>query len=237
MPFRNATNSPIKVVFVVPPSGQSFRGYRVRFRIPIMKRSSATAASRPCQFNPVFSTELQFSSVMNSPPGPSTFHSPQPYYHPLPPFEGPFQVIEPGSELYIEMGPDFDYCVDAFGGIGIMEQQELLISENGIPQDVLDDVFRMDDDIQATGGAVAKQYPVADGLSMKEYENQLVAEMEELFPEVNSTSLSLAPMQNSRLMEELVKINSPENPCYMSVHLRSEGVKKERRVRIYIFVL
>ncbi|XP_065082300.1 uncharacterized protein LOC135704746 isoform X2 [Ochlerotatus camptorhynchus] len=192
-----------------------------------MKRSSAPAASQPFLFNQTFPTDIQFSCAMNS----STFrmnNSPQQHQHLapsaiIPPFEGPFQVIEPGSELYIEMGPDFDYCVDPFGGIGIMEQQELFISGNGIPQDVLDDVFRLDDEAEAAGGAIPKQYPVADGLSMKQYENQLVAEMEELFPEVKST------VQRSRLMEELVKKSPPENPCYMKVHLKGEGATKKGR--------
>lgn len=154
----------------------------------------------------------------------STSHASQQHHHLLP-FER-FEVIEPGSELYIDMGPDFDYCLDTFDGISIMEQQELLISENEIPQEVLEDVFRMDDEIQETGGVIPTQYPVADGLSMKEYENQLEAEMEELFPEVNATQVLVQP---SRLKEELVKTSSFEKPCYMSVSLRSEGARKERR--------
>ncbi|XP_058825190.1 uncharacterized protein LOC131685475 isoform X2 [Topomyia yanbarensis] len=145
-----------------------------------------------------------------------------------PVYEGPFQVIEPGSELYLQI--DSSFCFDSFDsletGPALNQQEAVSCSENGIPQQVLDDVFRVEDEMQANGDMIPRQYPVADHLSMADYEVQLVAEMEKLFPQAPQP---VAP-PGSRLMEELTKIGSSDNPCYMSVHFKSDGTRNGRNV-------
>ncbi|XP_055544275.1 uncharacterized protein LOC129729601 [Wyeomyia smithii] len=135
----------------------------------------------------------------------------------FPVFDGPFQVIEPGSDLYMQLNSSM--CFDSYEpGLEEPQQQDMYFSENGIPQQVVDDVFRMEDELQAGEGLALCQYPVAGNQSMTEFEQQLVAEMEKFFPQVKNVSTGTRP--GSRLMEELTKISSTEDPCYMSVLLK-----------------
>ncbi|XP_058446941.1 uncharacterized protein LOC131427608 [Malaya genurostris] len=144
----------------------------------------------------------------------------------FPAYGGPFQVIEPGSDLYLEI--DSAFCFDSSGADQLpLHQQSDNFSENGIPQQVLDDVFRMEDEMEADGELLPSQYPVADNLSMADYEMQLVAEMNKLFPEVSTTPVGAT---NSRLMEELIKYGSSDSPCYMNVQLKSDGIRSGRNV-------
>nr|XP_029708056.1 flocculation protein FLO11-like [Aedes albopictus] len=226
-----------------------------------MRRSLPVASSpsphqQPQQIlNYTIASDIQFSSSTSGRNGtgdamngsgssssnscsPFLLHSQQQQHQYLsyPLFEGPFQVIEPGSDMYIEMDSDFGLDGSGlFDGSRVMEQQELFISENGIPQEVLEDVFQLDDDMEAAGGLLPQQYPVAAGLSVAEYEKDLVAEMEKLFPSpvvpVVALSQCAPPVsKGSRLMEELVRTDPPELPCYMNVQLKSDDSRKGRKM-------
>ncbi|XP_062554036.1 uncharacterized protein LOC134219334 [Armigeres subalbatus] len=201
--------------------------------LPTLPTDPRPTAPPPQQIlNYTIASDIQFSSdrttTMNGNAcSPFLLHSQheQQQYLSYPLFEGPFQIIEPGSDLYDEMESDF--------GGSAMALEDLFISENGIPQDVLEDVFRMDDDIEAVGRTLPNQYPVAKGLSLDEYEKELVAEMEKMFPrEALTPPAAPVPLLKSRLMEELVRNDLPENPYYMNVQLRSGGPRNEQKMDI-----
>ncbi|XP_039437457.1 uncharacterized protein LOC120418966 isoform X2 [Culex pipiens pallens] len=143
-------------------------------------------------------------------------------------FNGPFQIIEPGSDLYIETEPNF--CLELMPEEGL-DTSGLYLSENGIPADVLDDVFRLDDELSTAGGCF--RGPVPEGVGMGQYEAQLVAEIERLFPDVTGGGGVVKKKSSgaSRLAEELTRKVSAGtmipvvsgSPCYMNVFLKGGG--------------
>ncbi|XP_055641077.1 uncharacterized protein LOC129778293 isoform X2 [Toxorhynchites rutilus septentrionalis] len=88
--------------------------------------------------------------------------------------------------------------------------KDLYQSENGIPPQMLNDIFQLDD-AMATRGKRHGKGPVKPRLTMAQYERELVAEMEALFP-------STTP--KSRLMQELTKIGDSSSTCPMNLHFR-----------------
>lgn len=150
-------------------------------------------------------------------------------------FEGPFQIIEPGSEFYVQTDPDFFLEPTEI----IQLPQDLNLSDNGIPLEVLDEVFCLEDELEASGISLPTERPVPNGVSLEQYETHLVAEMERLFPDVGSTLPvkdvaisgpgvdSVAVTQESRLMEELIRKYPSENPCYMDVVLPEDAALPE----------
>uniref|UniRef100_A0A1Q3EXV5 C2H2-type domain-containing protein n=1 Tax=Culex tarsalis TaxID=7177 RepID=A0A1Q3EXV5_CULTA len=145
-------------------------------------------------------------------------------YAPPAVFNGPFQIIEPGSDLYIETEPNF--CLELMPEEGLDTSGGLFLSENGIPAEVLDDVFRLEEEVGVLGRG-----PVPEGVGLGQYEAQLVAEIERLFPDATASGTGVrkrASGNNSRLAEELTRKVSAGtlipvvsgSPCYMNVFLK-----------------
>lgn len=158
---------------------------------------------------------------------------PPPLAYPRSPaiFNGPFQIIEPGSDLYIETEPNF--CLELLPEEGLDTSGGLFLSENGIPAEVLDDVFRLDDELGVLGCG-----PVPQGVGMGQFETQLVAEIERLFP-TSGGRVRKRASGTSRLAEELTRKVSTgtfipvvsTSPCYMNVFLKGSGLLHNNLVK------
>ncbi|XP_055608353.1 uncharacterized protein LOC129755750 [Uranotaenia lowii] len=146
-------------------SQQTTTGNDIRF-VTMNTVTSASVSALPSQPN---------RPPQNLPAGVSYVTDPN-----LPLFDGPFQIIEPGHELYMETEPS--YYLEPLEVDFIDELQDILVSKNGIPEDVLKNAFEMEDELASQGKTLLEHVPVPYLHNLDHYKVSLVGEMNDLFP-------------------------------------------------------